>query len=446
LQQIMIAHILVVVDASGDRLLVDRASGMLPVVRAPPVSSGEVAELNRSAHQLLGNPVFALRCLQNDINPTTRKPRHQVHLLESVRPLEAASSSWRAVDCEQIKPFSITPHAAIFDPVQAMQRHAARRPWWQPGFAQASLGWLEQTAPAIGAGRVTAVEQLRCWEFAWLVRVTTEQGSWYLKCSPPPLDIEADIVERLAEIRPQNVPHLAARYRAGSGFLMPAYSGPLLSACDRPAAWIDTAAEFARLQVSAIDATSDLVARGVPRRTSADLHAGIAELFGGQMNDMQRRAGIRDNEIETLRDALPRFSEMIGELDRLGVPLSIDHGDLWAPNVIIGAGGPRFLDWSDASIGHPFFSMLPLLTADAITAPLERDPRLRTRMRQAYLEPWQRLLGTNSLLRAWKLARPLAALQLAASYCQRILPLVDTEHQVYRTLGWFLRLAIRYRH
>jgi hypothetical protein len=438
-----IAHV-VVVDAAGDRVLVDGKSGALPAVRVPPVVSGDVRELSRAVQQHLGLPVYALRCLRNEIDRRTGKPRHQVHLLEATRPLAAASPPWRAVECAQVKPFRIMPLGDIFDPMQAMRLRAGERPWWQPGFAQAALDWLKQRARTVGSGRVLAIEHLRCWEFSWLMRVATERDVWFLKCSPPPLDIEADVIERLAVIAPQRVPRLTARYRAGSGFLMAAYSEPLLSAGNEPDAWVTAAAQYARLQVDAIAARKDLVARGVPLRALPDLHAAVAELLGDQTSDIRRRAGLRDNDLRTLRDMRPRFRAMIEELDRLDIPLSIDHGDLWAPNVIMGRNGPRFLDWSDASITHPFFSMLPLLSADDISVPLRRDPNLRTRMRDAYLPPWQQLLGKSSLARAWKIAQPLAALHYAAHYMQTILPLVDTDTRTYGTLGWFLRLALRH--
>lgn len=438
-----IAHI-VVVDAAGDRVLVDRTSGALPTVRVPPVVSGDVRELCRTVQQLLGLPVYALRCLRNEIDPRTDTPRHQVYLLEAVRPLDAASAPWRAVESTQVKPFAIVPRDDVFDPVQAMRLRAGERPWWRPGFAQAALDWLKQRARTLGFGRVLAVEHLRCWEFSWLVRVATERDAWFLKCSPPPLDIEADVIERLAAIAPQRVPHMAARYRAGSGFLMAAYSDPLLTARNEPDDWLTTAAQYARLQIDAIGAREDFTARGVPLRTLPDLHTAISDLLGDGMNDMRRRAGLRDSELKALRDMQPRFGAMIEELDRFDIPLSIDHGDLWAPNVVMGPGGPRFLDWSDASVTHPFFSLLPLLSADGIAAPLRHDPNLRTRMRDAYLEPWQQLLGKRSLMRAWEIAQPLAGLHYAALYRQRILPLVDTESQVYGTLAWYLRLALRH--
>jgi len=440
-----IRHIIVVVDASGGKTLIDRGSGALPEIRTPAVVSGNVAELCRSVHRQLGIPVYALRCLRNEIDPATDAPRHQVHLVESAGPLDAASTNWRAVDCSQIRPFAVPPDGSLFDLQHAMQPRPRDRPWWRAGFAQATRAWLEETISSLGAGRIRSVEPLRSWEIAWLARVTAEHGTWYLKCSPPPLNIEADVIGRLMLVQPDRVPHVAARYSAGSGFLMAAYSAPLLSSCDKPAAWVDAAAQFGRLQVAAIGAAQDFLDSGVPLRTSADLQAGISDLLGERIGSIQRLVGIEDDELDMLRDERPRFTDMIGELDRFKFPPSIDHGDLWAPNILVGAAGPRFLDWSDASVTQPLFSMLPLLSAGDITAPMRYDRHLRTHMRQAYLEPWKQLLGRRSLMRAWKIARPLAALHFATIYLDRILPLIETEHQVYDTLAWYLRLALRHR-
>ena len=44
-----------------------------------------------------------------------------------------------------------------------------------------------------------------------------------------------------------------------------------------------------------------------------------------------------------------------------GLPPALEHGDLWASNVYVGAGEPAFIDWSDASLSHPFLSLAPLL-------------------------------------------------------------------------------------
>ena len=69
-------------------------------------------------------------------------------------------------------------------------------------------------------------------------------------------------------------------------------------------------------------------------------------------------------------------------LDASGIPDSLDHGDLAADEVIIGAMGPVFLDWSDGSITHPFLSAASLLSGGGVTR-ADADE-----LAAAYLGPW----------------------------------------------------------
>ncbi|MFC5323891.1 hypothetical protein [Bradyrhizobium oligotrophicum] len=440
-----IAHLIAVVDPSGRRLLVDRNTGALPEIRAPAVASGEVAEFIALVQRQLRLPVYMLRCLRRHTDPRGRDTRSQIHLLEAAGPLERASRAYRIIDRADITPFAVSPRGELFDLGHAMRPRAGNRPWWKAGFAAAAVRWLEQTADRLGAGRVLRVEQLRSWEIAWLARVTAERATWYFKCSPAPLNVEADVIDLLMRIAPDHVPHLVARYRAGSGFLMDAYSEPTLEARRAPSAWIEAAAQFGRLQLDASGAVDRFIARGIPPLDLTDIEADIGALRDEPMRVTRTLAGLSDHHLQRLHHAWPRLSGLIAELNVANLPVSIDHGDLWAPNILSGKNNARFLDWSDATIGCPFFSTLPLLMAEGIAVPMSRDPRLRNHMRDAYLEPWQQRLGRGVALQAWKMAQPIAALHMASIYLRRILPLVDTELEIYRTLGWFVRLALRQR-
>jgi hypothetical protein len=67
------------------------------------------------------------------------------------------------------------------------------------------------------------------------------------------------------------------------------------------------------------------------------------------------------------------------------VPASLDHSDLHDGQVFVGDGGRFvFFDWADASIGHPFTSLLVMFRLVARRfGPIKLD-----RLRDAYLEPW----------------------------------------------------------
>ena len=67
----------------------------------------------------------------------------------------------------------------------------------------------------------------------------------------------------------------------------------------------------------------------------------------------------------------------------------MQHDDLHDGNVFAGADGYRFFDWGDASVAHPFGTLLVTLRSIAARRGLaaDDDPAL-ARLRDAYLEPW----------------------------------------------------------
>jgi aminoglycoside phosphotransferase (APT) family kinase protein len=89
------------------------------------------------------------------------------------------------------------------------------------------------------------------------------------------------------------------------------------------------------------------------------------------------------------------------------IPSTIDHGDFWPSNVFVTRTSGRIIDWTDATITHPFFSLAPMRLAfgfDRRRAGLEQ-------LKAAYLEPWG---GAARLGLAFDFAQPLAALYYAA--------------------------------
>ena len=53
-----------------------------------------------------------------------------------------------------------------------------------------------------------------------------------------------------------------------------------------------------------------------------------------------------------------RVEERAAELDAFGLPMSIDHGDLHAGNVLAPGDRYVFFDWHEGAVTHPFFSMV----------------------------------------------------------------------------------------
>ena len=53
----------------------------------------------------------------------------------------------------------------------------------------------------------------------------------------------------------------------------------------------------------------------------------------------------------------PRFTDLCAELDGRGIEPTVQHDDLHMNNVFVKDDTLRVLDWGDASISHPFFSL-----------------------------------------------------------------------------------------
>ena len=84
----------------------------------------------------------------------------------------------------------------------------------------------------------------------------------------------------------------------------------------------------------------------------------------------------------------PRFTGLCDELASHGVPETVQHDDLHMANVYAQGDRLRVLDWGDASISHPFASLVVTFRfLEEINKLPTGDPWF-DRLRDAYLEPW----------------------------------------------------------
>jgi aminoglycoside phosphotransferase (APT) family kinase protein len=71
----------------------------------------------------------------------------------------------------------------------------------------------------------------------------------------------------------------------------------------------------------------------------------------------------------------------------------VQHDDLHAANVYADRGRLRLLDWGDASISHPFASLVVTFRFLEESNKLPPADPWFARLRDAYLEPWGRSLA-----------------------------------------------------
>jgi hypothetical protein len=140
---------------------------------------------------------------------------------------------------------------------------------------------------------------------------------------------------------------------------------------------------YAELQRGETPHAKDHLAHGVSDLRVATMPARYDDLLE---HDLPLDRG----EIGRLRAFAGRFVELCDELAAGDVPESIQHDDLHANNLY--AHGQRFrvLDWGDASISHPFASLVVTFRFLEEVNGLPPDDPWFSRLRDAYLEPWGR--------------------------------------------------------
>jgi hypothetical protein len=206
-----------------------------------------------------------------------------------------------------------------------------------------------------------------------------------------------------------------------------------------PAAWTATMARFAEAQRVLAEDLVVLAKAGVPAAPLDALAAAIPDLLADDdLLLLGRPGGLTAAEARSVRSRQDVLIDAAGALGAGGVPPSLDHGDLSASQVLIGAMGPVVLDWSDATVTHPFLGAASFLAnPDDLPAGLEAD------LEAAYLGPWAGRGDPVALRADLRNARRVHPLHMTALYADRILPGLDQPWEMARMVPWFLRSLLR---
>lgn len=220
-------------------------------------------------------------------------------------------------------------------------------------------------------------------ERSWstVVRVPVEGGSVWFKACAPVQAFESRLAAELAARWPDRLPHVLAHDEQRAWLLLADGGRPLAADGNPPEAWLDVLPLYAELQRGEAAHAAEHLEHGVPDLRVAGLPAAYEELLAHDLP-------LEPDERRRLVAFGPRFAELCAELAEDGLPASVQHDDLHIGNVYFDRGRPKILDWGDASIAHPFFSLVVTFRF------LEESTRMRpgdtwfARLRDAYLEPW----------------------------------------------------------
>jgi hypothetical protein len=221
-------------------------------------------------------------------------------------------------------------------------------PWEDPDWLAEAVAWVDERLAEASRSRSGNVEQPHVRTWATALRVPTADGPVWFKANTPALRHEVAVVERVSARVPDRVPPLLAS-DVGRGWMLMADAGDRLREVvveERSLhRWHDVLAGAADVALALEPDVDDLVAAGVPDLRLARLADDYAEL-------------VHRIEVEQrFRDAVGRVRDLVDELASYAVPETLQHDDLHDGQVFVKDGRNLILDWGDAVISHPFFTM-----------------------------------------------------------------------------------------
>jgi hypothetical protein len=243
--------------------------------------------------------------------------------------------------------------------------------------------------------------------WATVLRVPLADGvAWFKACAP----VQAFEPRMTAEVFarwPDRISEVLARDDERAWLLTRDAGVPMRASGNPPEMWLAALPLYAELQRGEAAHADEHLEHGVPDMRLPTLPARYEALLA-------RDLPLDDEAAVRLREFAPRLADLCGELEADGVPDSVQHDDLHHANVYERGEQLRFLDWGDASISHPFASLVVTFRfLDEFNKLPPGDPWY-TRLRDAYLEPWG-----NGLTEAFELAVRVGAFAHAIAWMRQ---------------------------
>jgi tRNA A-37 threonylcarbamoyl transferase component Bud32 len=305
--------------------------------------------------------------------------------------------------------------------------------WLETNWYSGVVQWLR--AEVFGPSeQLTRIEQLRAWQRSCVLRLTTEVQSYYFKACPRVFAHEIDLLRLLSTHVAPHVPQLVACDPDRLWMVMESIRGRNLKSLKAKAPWLETARGYSHVQKSMAPFVEELVRMGCP------------VLDGSAWKEKLERATAQWATHDTLRqplltagESLARLADSIARLHDQGAPLTLDHGDFWAGQVICREGNPVFLDWSDACVTQPWLGIMHFLDVAVRESHLAGGAPCRAILAE-YLNQWTNAhparAREEAIRTAWRLSSLAKALYHASGLVDRLDPCCQWE--LYPAIAYYL--------
>lgn len=311
-----------------------------------------------------------------------------------------------------------------------------REVWASPEWRRQAEQWIDHVLEAFGVTRTGPSEQPRIRFWSTQVTVPTDHGTLWFKENNLGQLAEASIMSLLGELAPDHVAAPLA-IEPSRGWMLTADHGATLDSLgsDDSSVWARITSDFADLQ--------QIVAPHGDRLSQAGLVVMNPEVAANFVeNQLLLHTGLAAEhpmflsaeEADDVVRRLPAVHDAVEVLQRLAVPLSLDHNDLHAKNCFLpgtDADPLRFVDFADSYWAHPFSALLvPITRMREQWNTTADDPRIRGVV-EAYLGRWSAHAPLEELRAAVEPALTLAGVHRYGSWLRLLVYADDDSMRSY---------------
>ncbi len=262
-----------------------------------------------------------------------------------------------------------------------------------------------------------------------MIRFSTSTSDFYLKQTPPAISAEPQIIQLLSEQFHASVPIVIASNDDLHCFLM-RDAGKVLRATLKekfsPDLLCQAIKEYAAIQRSTEEHVEKFLKFGVP-----DWRLDKLPILYDQMinqTDFLKADGMTDKELQTLQALSPQILAQCEVLSSYGIPETIGIPDFNDNNTLFDPNTKRmtFIDWGEAAITHPFFSLYNCLEQAITHHGVTEADQTYNKLQDACHENWLGLATKEQLLEVFNLAMQLRNIYGVLG-CYRLMVSVDLQ-------------------
>jgi Ser/Thr protein kinase RdoA (MazF antagonist) len=296
--------------------------------------------------------------------------------------------------------------------------------WHSEAFAAELADWI---MTEVGPVRSLEPAKLRVWAGVW--RAETAAGVHYAKQNCQLQSFEAALAALLVALAPHHVVPVTAT-DPGRGLLLTPDQGPVFAETggEDLDTWRAVLAAAAQLQREVAPALARLSEAGLTTIGPADapsyLDRRVTELASRPAEDPMSLAHESAQALAALRPTVTRWVDRVASL---GLPVTLNHGDLHAHNVFHVAGELRFFDFADSLLTEPLGALLIPLNVLARQLDAGPDDARLWRVVEPALEVWSDLAPMPALRAALPAALQLSRLARVESWARCCVSMNDAE-------------------